>query len=99
MNLWLPLFGWSQADQERWADDDINELKTKGKAMDKSSDDEEKEMEEVPAKRSKFVRGRLTGEKAKLLRKNLRDTSTFRDVMYHSAIATRLASPDNEGDG
>ena len=97
MNLWLPLFGWSQADQERWEDDDINESKTKGKAMDKSSDDEEKEMEEVPAKRSKFVRGRLTAEKAKLLRKNLRHTFTFRGEMYHSAIASRLASADNEG--
>jgi hypothetical protein len=65
--------------------------------MDKSSDDEEKEMEEVPAKRSKFLRGRLTPEKAKLLRKNLRGTFRFRDEMYHSAIASRLASADNEG--
>lgn len=93
---WLPLFGWSQTDQEPWADDNINESKTR--AVDKNSGDPEKGMDEgaVP-KRSKFVRGRLTPEKAKLLRKNLRDTSTFHDIMYHSAIASRLASPDNEG--
>jgi len=95
MSWWLPLFGWSQSDQEPWAVDNINESKTG--AVDKSSGDTEKGMEEgaVP-KRSKFVRGRLTPEKAKLLRKNLRDTSTFHDIMYHSALASRLASPDNE---
>lgn len=96
---WLPLFGWSQGDLERWADDDVKESKTEDKAMEKSSDGHEKEMEELPAKRSKFVRGRLSPEKAKVLRKNLRDTSTFREAMYHSAIASRLASPDNEAHG
>lgn len=91
MRWWLPLFGWSQADQEPWADNN-NELKAR--ARDKSSGDMEEA--EVP-KRYKFLRGRLTREKAKLLRKDLRDTSTFHDIMYHSAIASRLASPDNEG--
>lgn len=101
---WLPLFGWSQGDLELWANDDINESKKKGKAMDTSSDDNEKEMEEVLPKSSKYLsskylRGRLTPEKAKVLRKNLRDTTTFHDAMYHSAIASRLASPDNEAHG
>nr|ABK22536.1 unknown [Picea sitchensis] len=94
MSWWLHLFGWSQTDEERWADGGIKESKTT--AMDKRSDDDEKEMGEAPAKRSKFVRGLLTAEKAKLLRKNLRDTSMFHDIMYHSAIASRLASSDNE---
>lgn len=97
MTWWLPIYGWSRADQERWVDGEIDESKTKGAAMHSSSDDDEKAREEVPPERSKFVRGHLTPEKAKLLRKNLRDTSTFRDTMYHSAIASRLASPDNEG--
>jgi len=97
MGWWLPLFGWSEADLERWEEDDINESTTKGKAMVfKSSDDVENEIGGVPPKRSKSVRGRLTPEKEKLLRKNLRGTSTFHDTMYHSAIASRLASPDKE---
>ncbi|XP_068650722.1 uncharacterized protein [Aristolochia californica] len=36
----------------------------------------------------------LTAEKARLLRKELRATETWHDPMYHSAIAARLASPD-----
>ncbi|CAA7391537.1 unnamed protein product [Spirodela intermedia] len=36
----------------------------------------------------------LTPEKAKVLRKELRATETWHDAMYHSAIASRLASPD-----
>ncbi|XP_073129038.1 uncharacterized protein [Henckelia pumila] len=37
-------------------------------------------------------RGRLTEEKAKELRKKTVATSSFHDIMYHSAIASRLAS-------
>lgn len=93
MRWWFPLFGCSQADQKQWADDN-NQSETR--AMDKSSSDHENEMQEAEVpKRSKFMRGRLTPEKAKILRKNLRDTSTFHDIMYHSAIASRLASAEN----
>ena len=81
MGWWLPLFGWSEADLERWAEDDINELErcaeddinestTKGKAMEfKSSDDVENEIGGVPPKRSKSARGRLTPEKNKITEK------------------------------
>ena len=96
MRGWLRLLDWFQADQDRRADFEINESKTKGNAIHKSSDDIEEEMEQVPAKPSKFVRGRLTPEKAKILRKNLRETSRRRDIMYRSSIASRLASPDTE---
>ncbi|KAG6467566.1 uncharacterized protein LOC122035934 [Zingiber officinale] len=41
-------------------------------------------------------RPRLTTEKAKMLRREMRATETFHDAMYHSAIASRLASPDQE---
>lgn len=37
-------------------------------------------------------RGCLTEEKAKQLRRKIAEASTFHDVMYHSAIASRLAS-------
>ncbi|KAG9455466.1 hypothetical protein H6P81_008370 [Aristolochia fimbriata] len=39
-------------------------------------------------------RSALTAEKARLLRKELRAMETWHDPMYHSAIAARLASPD-----
>lgn len=40
----------------------------------------------------KFRRGCFTEEKAKQLRRKTAEASTFHDVMYHSAIASRLAS-------
>ncbi|EOA38678.1 hypothetical protein CARUB_v10010650mg [Capsella rubella] len=40
----------------------------------------------------KLRRGCLTEEKAKQLRRKTAEASTFHDVMYHSAIASRLAS-------
>jgi hypothetical protein len=36
----------------------------------------------------------FTAEKARLLRKELRATESFHDIMYHSAIASRLAFTD-----
>ncbi|KZV21626.1 hypothetical protein F511_17651 [Dorcoceras hygrometricum] len=40
----------------------------------------------------KFEPGAFTEEKAKQLRRMTTATSSFHDVMYHSAIAARLAS-------
>ncbi|XP_020079806.1 paired mesoderm homeobox protein 2A-like [Ananas comosus] len=40
-------------------------------------------------------RGRLTAEKARVLRRETRATEGWHDAMYHSAIASRLASPDD----
>ncbi|KAM7253842.1 hypothetical protein ACFE04_031524 [Oxalis oulophora] len=42
--------------------------------------------------RPKITLGGFTEEKAKELRKKTLESSTFHDVMYHSAIASRLAS-------
>ncbi|EHA8591750.1 hypothetical protein COCNU_scaffold150091G000010 [Cocos nucifera] len=39
-------------------------------------------------------RARLTAEKARVLRREMRATEIWHDAMYHSAIASRLASPD-----
>nr|GLL21209.1 uncharacterized protein LOC109809579 [Ipomoea trifida] len=47
---------------------------------------------EVDGGRSKFWAGCFTEEKAVELRKVTIQTSTFYDKMYHSAIASRLAS-------
>nr|GMC73356.1 (6-4)DNA photolyase [Ipomoea batatas]GMC77671.1 (6-4)DNA photolyase [Ipomoea batatas] len=55
---------------------------------------------EVDGGRSKFRAGCFTEEKAVELRKVTIQTSTFHDKMYHSAIASRLASDvsDSERD-
>ncbi|CAL9125283.1 unnamed protein product [Musa acuminata var. zebrina] len=39
-------------------------------------------------------RSRLTAEKARVLRREMRATESWHDAMYRSAIASRLASPD-----
>ncbi|KNA25442.1 hypothetical protein SOVF_006700 [Spinacia oleracea] len=75
---WSPLFGWS-------ADADY---------IDSSASKEEAnpvKSENIPVK-SKFTRGCFTEEKAKQLRMMTKDTAAFHDAMYHSAIASRLAS-------
>lgn len=41
--------------------------------------------------RSRFALGSFTEEKAKQLRRKTLEGSTFHDIMYHSAIASRLA--------
>jgi hypothetical protein len=46
----------------------------------------------------KLRRGCLTEEKARQLRKKIAEASSFHEVMYHSAIASRLAS-DISGSG
>jgi hypothetical protein len=50
---------------------------------------EEEEQRETPAAR-RF--GVLTEEKARRLRVRMMETQSFHDAMYHSAIASRLAS-------
>ncbi|KAG1335537.1 hypothetical protein COCNU_03G016560 [Cocos nucifera] len=54
----------------------------------------EKEAEAEEGKRRRLARrfAPLTEEKARELRMRTLETETFHDVMYHSAIASRLAS-------
>lgn len=56
----------------------------------------EKKEEDPDAGRRKSpaYRSGLTAEKARLLRKEMRAMESWHDPMYHSAIATRLASSD-----
>ncbi|KAM3347517.1 hypothetical protein ACQJBY_021455 [Aegilops geniculata] len=42
--------------------------------------------------------GVLTEEKARQLRVRMMETESFHDAMYHSAIASRLASAARDGD-
>ncbi|KAF4367112.1 hypothetical protein CsatB_011513 [Cannabis sativa] len=46
--------------------------------------------------RSKFAPGCFTEDKAKRLRMLTKESESFHDVMYHSAIASRLASDFNK---
>ncbi|KAI4355708.1 hypothetical protein L6164_004456 [Bauhinia variegata] len=81
-NWWSPLFGWS-------SDPDYIRLT----AVSSQKESGTSKPEPVPVRpRPKFGHGCFTEEKAKKLRKKTAETSTFHDIMYHSAIASRLAS-------
>ncbi|KAH7657216.1 hypothetical protein IHE45_17G006500 [Dioscorea alata] len=73
---WAPLFGWT-------AEPDYIEAGERGTAVG-----EEERSGSKPAR--KFAA--FTEEKAKELRMRTRETGSFHDTMYHSAIASRLAS-------
>ncbi|GMJ15673.1 hypothetical protein like AT3G15630 [Hibiscus trionum] len=79
-NWWGPLFGWST--EPDYFDSDVKE---------KRELESETETAQKPA-RSKFPPGSFTAEKARQLRMMTTDTGSFHDAMYHSAIASRLAS-------
>ncbi|XP_020231606.1 uncharacterized protein LOC109812130 [Cajanus cajan] len=81
-NWWTPLFGWSS--EPDYIDSNNNNNKPA-------------KLEAVPAAReSKTARPRFAGgfteEKARQFRKMTVGTDSFHDTMYHSAIASRLAS-------
>ncbi|KAL5065022.1 hypothetical protein RYX36_026759 [Vicia faba] len=75
-NWWTPLFGWSS---------EPDYINSDNKAPNPQS---ESDPTLKPAK-LRFAGG-LTEEKAKQLR--MMTTDSFHDTMYHSAIASRLAS-------
>ncbi|KAL3625412.1 hypothetical protein CASFOL_030866 [Castilleja foliolosa] len=79
-NWWGPLFGFSSEP------DYINPTDKMSSKPAPDGGDESK-----PSK-TRFVRGSFTEEKARQLRRMTYDTSSFHDSMYHSAIASRLAS-------
>ncbi|KAG5141726.1 hypothetical protein JHK82_017421 [Glycine max] len=86
-NWWAPLFGWP-------ADPDY--MGPLQKASEKSDPEREVGLD-LGRPRSKFTAGCFTEKKAKELRKKTVETSTFHDIMYHSAIASRLASDVSKG--
>ncbi|XP_027344876.1 uncharacterized protein LOC113857275 [Abrus precatorius] len=81
-NWWAPLFGWP-------TDPDYI-----GSPNSSHKVDPDRELGRL---RSKFTPGCFTEEKARELRRKTMETSSFHDLMYHSAIASRLASDVSEG--
>ncbi|XP_051135929.1 uncharacterized protein LOC127254720 [Andrographis paniculata] len=77
---WAPVFGWSSEP------DYVN-----GNARIEPDLDYQEESGRVVGGKKQY-RGCLTEEKAKELRRKTIQTYNFHDVMYHSAIASRLAS-------
>ncbi|XP_052199932.1 uncharacterized protein LOC127806589 [Diospyros lotus] len=77
---WTPLFGWS-------SEPDYIHSEGNGKAKGESDSN----LDPKPA-RSRFAPGGFTEEKARRLRMMTTDTASIHDPMYHSAIASRLAS-------
>ncbi|CAL5438627.1 unnamed protein product [Camellia sinensis] len=85
-NWWTPLFGWSsEPDYIDSANSTNADLSAKSESKSASDLDQK-------SARSRFSPGCFTEEKARQLRLMTKETSSFHDVMYHSAIASRLAS-------
>ncbi|KAL5575634.1 hypothetical protein UlMin_017352 [Ulmus minor] len=80
-NWWAPLFGFS-------SDPDYLTTTTGGNPPQNSAVSDP----ETDRSRSIICVGCFTEEKAKELRRKTLESSTFHDVMYHSAIASRLAT-------
>ncbi|KAL1221989.1 hypothetical protein V5N11_013711 [Cardamine amara subsp. amara] len=79
---WAPLFGVSP---------DPDYLNIEGSSVNPESNPDKIDIS-GSGQSQKLRRGCLTEEKAKQLRRKTAEASTFHDVMYHSAIASRLAS-------
>ncbi|KZV26104.1 hypothetical protein F511_06030 [Dorcoceras hygrometricum] len=77
---WAPLFGWSSEPDYIRMDPDPEVLPLQDTQTVQIGHDKS------------CLRGRLTEEKARELRKKTIESSNFHDIMYHSAIASRLAS-------
>lgn len=77
---WAPLFGLSS---------DPDYLNIESSSVNPESNPDKTD---ISGSGQRFRLGCLTEEKAKQLRRKTAEASTFHDVMYHSAIASRLAS-------
>ncbi|XP_028766315.1 uncharacterized protein LOC114724174 [Neltuma alba] len=84
LNWWAPLFGMS-------TEPDYIDRTAISSSSSKAVEAPEADNEPVRP-RSKFTPGCFTEEKAKQLRMKTLETTTFHDIMYHSSIASRLAS-------
>ena len=63
-----------------------------GESADNSAGSEVGKDSETARSRSRFTLGGFTEEKAKQLRRKTMESASFHDIMYHSSIASRLAS-------
>ncbi|CAI0628107.1 unnamed protein product, partial [Linum tenue] len=83
---WSPLFGWSS---------EPDYVGTTPASQPAADQDENRPDLDAKQARSRFSPGCFTAEKAKQLRMLTSGTSAHHDAMYHSAIASRLASDFN----
>ncbi|XP_010545791.1 PREDICTED: uncharacterized protein LOC104818046 [Tarenaya hassleriana] len=89
VSWWAPLFGWSS---------DPDYVNAESCSMTRDLDPENIKIAITGSGKDpnrpghRFSPGCLTEEKAKQLRRKTAEGSTFHDVMYHSAIASRLAT-------
>ncbi|GLU09771.1 hypothetical protein SLE2022_266130 [Rubroshorea leprosula] len=83
-NWWAPLFGVSP--EPDYIDSEPKEVSRKNRNGEADPEQEQK------SARPRFAPGGFTEEKARQLRLLTTETSSFHDAMYHSAIASRLAS-------
>ncbi|XP_058226788.1 uncharacterized protein LOC131335453 [Rhododendron vialii] len=80
-NWWNPLFGWP-TDPDYITSDNKEPVERTPRSSDSD-----------PGRAGpRFRVGCFTEEKARELRRKTAEITTFHDVMYHSAIASRLAS-------
>ncbi|XP_076925780.1 uncharacterized protein LOC143588734 [Bidens hawaiensis] len=89
---WTPLFGWSS---EPDYIDSINSDKMKAnnkKSFSHTSRDNSESDVDQKSLKSRVSSSNFTDEKARKLRMLTKETESFHDAMYHSAIASRLAS-------
>ncbi|KAI3421378.1 uncharacterized protein J3R85_012413 [Psidium guajava] len=84
---WTPLFGWSS--EPDYIDSGENKADRREEKVESRP---VPELNPSPARSSRFTPGSFTAEKAKQLRIMTQDAGSFHDAMYHSAIASRLAS-------
>ncbi|XP_022777141.1 uncharacterized protein LOC111318546 [Durio zibethinus] len=81
---WTPLFGWS-SNPDYLNDGNVHNTSERKTGVSDSESDPGRS-------RSRYSLGCFTEEKAKQLRRKTMENSSFHDIMYHSAIASRLAS-------
>ncbi|KAK7330159.1 hypothetical protein VNO77_24345 [Canavalia gladiata] len=83
-NWWTPLFGWS-------SEPDYIDSNNSASSLKQARPEPVPATTEPKSSRPRFAGG-FTEEKARQLRKMTVGTESFHDTMYHSAIASRLAS-------
>ncbi|KAL6539144.1 hypothetical protein OROGR_011793 [Orobanche gracilis] len=90
-NWWAPIFSWpSDPDYISSSQSSNNTREGSGQGSTETS--------RIRPDKTAFI-GCLTEQKAKELRRKTIESSAFHDVMYHSAIASRLASDVSGRDG
>ncbi|GMH04491.1 hypothetical protein Nepgr_006331 [Nepenthes gracilis] len=91
-NWWSSLFGWSS--EPDYFDSNNNSNNGVGDNDDATvkSNARSEVLRDLKSTRSRFAPGSFTEKKARQLRMMTTDSESFHDVMYHSAIASRLAS-------